>query len=113
MGLTAYIYRSDWNDPKNLFYGLKSVHVFNVDGPFTPEPGEAVALLEKHTPGACRLVPARLEYGQWVAVDGMCAGGTYAAAGDSRFTQAVDTLLGSHFYGAIAVHDRLHWNYEN
>ena len=112
MGLTAYIYRGDWNDANNLFYGLDSLHVYNVDGPFTPQLGDAVALLEQHTPGACRLVPATLEAGEWVAVDGMTAGGTYAATSDSRFSGAMAELLGNNFYGAVAVHDRLHWSYE-
>jgi hypothetical protein len=112
MGLTAYVYRSDWNDPKNVFYGRDTIHVVNIPGPSEPRAGDAVALLEQHTPGACRLVPAILWDGEWVAARGMASGGTYGSTSDSRFSEAVEALLGHHYYGAVAIHDRLHWAFE-
>lgn len=112
MGLHLDIYRGTWNDTANVFYGRESVTVVNIPGPFNPQPGDAVALLEQHTRGACRLVPAELIGGEWVAVKGMAAGGTYAATSDSRFNDTMEQLLGGNFYGAVAVHDRLHWAYE-
>jgi len=33
------------------------------------------------------------------------AGGNYAV-GDSKFDEAVEKLLGTKFYGAVAIHDR-------
>lgn len=112
MGLHLDIYRGTWNDTANVFYGRESVTVVNIPGPFNPQPGDAVALLERHTPGACRLVPATLQAGEWVPMEGMAAGGTYAATSDSRFNDTMRELLGGNFYGAVAVHDRLHWAYE-
>ena len=34
-------------------------------------------------------------------------GGNFAASSDSRFSQACRELLGHHFYGAVAIHDRV------
>lgn len=112
MGLHLEIYRGTWNDALNRFHGRETITVVNIPGPFNPQPGDAVALLEQHTRGACRIVPAELIGGEWVAVDGMAAGGTFAETSDSRFNEAVEALLGHNFYGAVAVHDRLHWAYE-
>lgn len=112
MALQLNIYRDTWNDSANVFYGRERITVANIPGPFEAQPGEAVALLEQHYPGACRLVPAQLISGEWIALEGMTNGGTYAATSDSRFDEAMRELLGGNFYGAVAVHDRLHWSYE-
>jgi hypothetical protein len=112
MPLRLNIYRDTWNDSSNLFYGVETITVINIPGPFDPMPGDTVALLERHTSDACRIVPAILKAGEWVAVAGMTAGGSYAATSDSRFSGAMAELLGNNFYGAVAVHDRLHWNFE-
>ena len=112
MGLHLNIYRDTWNDSANIFYGLDQVLVVNIPGPFEAQPGEALALLEQHYPGACRLVPAQLIGSEWKPLEGMTYGGTYAATTDSRFDEAMRELLGGNFYGAVAVHDRLHWAYE-
>lgn len=113
MALRLNIYRDTWNDSSNMFYGVETITVVNIPGPVKVLDGDAVALLEQHTPGACRLVPATLKAGEWVAVDGMAAGGTFAATSDSRFNETMRELLGGNFYGAVAVHDRLHWAYES
>jgi len=34
-------------------------------------------------------------------------GGNYAATSDSRFSQLCDQLIDGHFYGAVAVFDRV------
>ena len=34
-------------------------------------------------------------------------GGNYAATCDSRFNSAIKELIGHHFYGAVAIHDRV------
>jgi hypothetical protein len=112
MALHLYIYRSDWNDSANIFHGRECITVVNIPGPFEPQPSDAVALLEQHVPGACRLVPAELIGSEWKPLEGMTNGGTYAATSDSRFEEAMRELLGGNFYGAVAVHDRLHWSYE-
>jgi hypothetical protein len=112
MALHLDIYRSDWNDSANIFHGREYITVVNIPGPFEPQPSDAVALLEQHAPGACRLVPAELIGSEWIPLEGMTNGGTYAATSDSRFNETMRELLGSNFYGAVAVHDRLHWSYE-
>jgi len=112
MALHLDIYRSDWNDSANIFHGREYVTVVNIPGPFEPQPSDAVALLEQHAPGACRLVPAELIGSEWKPLEGMTNGGTYAATSDSRFDETMRELLGGNFYGAVAVHDRLHWNFE-
>ena len=112
MALQLTIYRDTWNDSANIFYGRERIIVANIPGPFKPLAGEPVALLEQHYPGACRLVPAQLVGSEWKPLEGMTNGGTYAATSDSRFGEAICELLGGNFYGAIAVHDRLHWTYE-
>ncbi len=57
--------------------------------------------IEKHTNDAVRAVPVtgRKEHHMF--------GGCYIAYSDSRFTQHVEKTLGSRFYGAIALHDRV------
>jgi len=47
-------------------------------------------------------------------IEGLCLtnvegpfGGNFAASSDSRFSQACRELLGHHFYGAVAIHDRV------
>jgi len=37
---------------------------------------------------------------------GWMAGGCYVSTTDSRFTEAVEHILGHRFYGAIPLHDR-------
>jgi len=34
-------------------------------------------------------------------------GGNYASTSDSRFGEAVEKIIGTRFYGAVAVHDRV------
>jgi hypothetical protein len=38
---------------------------------------------------------------------GRMFGGNYAAASDSRFSELCEKLLGTSFYGAVAIHDRV------
>lgn len=112
MALQLNIYRDSWNDSANVFYGRERITVINIPGPFEPQLGEAVALLERHAPDACRLVPAKLIGSEWKPLEGMSFGGTYAATSDSRYEETMRELLGVNFYGAVPIHDRLHWTYE-
>ena len=34
-------------------------------------------------------------------------GGHYGATSDSRFSDAVEEMMGTPFYGALAIHDRV------
>jgi len=76
--------------------------VTNVDGPFNPsEDCPAVKLVEGALPNTVRIVPE--ECGEsWTMF-----GGNYASTSDSRFGEAVEKIIGTRFYGAVAVHDRV------
>lgn len=70
---------------------------------FSAREGEPVLKLEK---GPMNTVRAKLlpEF----APEGKCAmsGGAFVSTTDSRFSEAIEKLLGHGFYGAIALHDR-------
>ena len=34
-------------------------------------------------------------------------GGNYGATSDSRFSEKVEEMMGSSFYGAVPIHDRV------
>lgn len=82
----------------------------NVDGPFDPSDTAGAAMLVKgNVDGIVVIKPAFEEddgsyhvTNQWVMM-----GGNYAATSDSRFSQAVERILGDRFYGAVAIHDRV------
>ncbi len=61
-------------------------------------------MLEMHVRGCLRLVPVGDP--RTSTHIGPMFGGNYAAASDSRFRQACEKLLGTPFYGAVAIHDR-------
>lgn len=69
---------------------------------FEPTPERPAFKLEMHVRGCLRLVPVD-------EPKGMCSGmfgGNYATTSDGRFGAACEKLLGTRFYGAVAVHDR-------
>jgi len=76
--------------------------VVNVDGPFEPsDDAAAVELVEGNLPNTVKIVPVG-EKGKWTLF-----GGNYAASSDSRFSEAIRTLIGGNWSGAVAVHDRV------
>jgi hypothetical protein len=84
-----------------------------VDGALKPLPagsqvfdagGQHPAVALEMTAGTAHLVPVDDE-GQKVA--GWVQSGGNHATGDSRFTEAVEQLIGQHFYGAVSIHDRI------
>lgn len=66
--------------------------------------GQHPAVALEMTAGTAHLVPLDDE-GQKVA-GWVQAGGNYAT-GDSRFTEAVQQMIGHSFYGAVSIHDRI------
>lgn len=115
MGLTADIYRSSrYDSEQNLCYGDSVVLLVNVSGPTEPEDTSAMPclLLPGNVPGSVKVVPAILDAtDEWAAYDDPACkpamfGGTYVS-GDSRFSRAVEALLGHPWYGAVALHDRM------
>lgn len=117
MGLHINVFRSDLGDCTNG--GVSSTHntlcVVNVSGPFEPSGDRPPVMLESHMPGILRIVPAYLHYfkdsvgksPEWrkVPMHSM-AGGNFGHTSDSRFAVACHDLIGHHFYGAVAIHDR-------
>ena len=105
MGLIVNVYKDHsaydctCNGVTNRF---ESLCVINVDGPFEPtEDCPAVTLEHGTIPGIAVLKPVEAE-GKWTMF-----GGNYAATSDSRFSDAIEALIGHRFYGAIPVHDRV------
>ena len=96
MGLIVDIYRSDYRSPINVFDGVKSVTVVNVDGPFEPAPDRPAAWLEQRRSG-----PVLVPYLDGAPMTYVAHGGSYAATSDSRWAQAIHPL-----YGAVPIHDR-------
>lgn len=74
----------------------------DIPGIFEVKPERPAVRLESHYPGIVRLVPVEQPAGR----AGPMFGGAYAASSDARFSEAVERLTGSKFYGAVAVHDR-------
>lgn len=106
MGLYASVYRSDYDCTLNKFYGAKQLFIVNAEGPFTYQDGDFAALIVSNARETVKLVPAYLSEGQWLPNTNGMFGGTYATTSDSRFSDAVERVLGARLYGAIAIHDR-------
>ena len=83
----------------------KGFTVVNADGPFEPCERYPAAELVMAQPiygrKILRLIPLSKK-DKWVMF-----GGNYAASSDSRFTNLCDKLLGSNFFGAVAIFDRV------
>lgn len=84
--------------------------VVNVEGPFEPREDMPAVMLVENAHSTCKIVPAEKVSGMdghWRPIKKWwMMGGNYATTSDSRFSKAVEKLLGHTFYGAVAVHDR-------
>lgn len=114
MGLNIYVYRHPGKDCTNG--GISASHavltVVNIPGPFEPTDERPPVLLVE---GPCRTavivpaVPGPTGAG-WLpggaGMVGPMSGGNYANTDDGRFVDAVERIVGHHFYGAVPVHDR-------
>jgi hypothetical protein len=107
MGMTIRIFRSDLGDGTNggVSSYSRTLCVTNCEGPFEPSEGSpAVKLVMAEPIGGrkiLRLIPECAEG------KGTMFGGNYGSTSDSRFSQLCEKLLGSAFYGAVAIHDRV------
>ena len=110
MGLHVYFYRSDdlngcSNNGVSERPEIKGLTITNIEAPFEPskEYPAAKLIVEKHFKyPTVRVVPQELlDAGAWSMM-----GGSYVAACDSRFNEAIEQLTGHTFYGAVALHDR-------
>ena len=107
MGLLVNVYKSGKYDCTNGGVSSRDIRglcLTNVEGPFEPCDDYPAAKLVKQTFGfgsSVKVIPEEAEGKQPMM------GGNYAATSDSRFSRAVEALLGNHFYGAVPIHDRV------
>ena len=106
MGLHVYIYKcGQFSDCTNGGVSsqkdIKGFCLTNVDGPFKPNAEWPAAKLKKGPFNSVHIKPA------WNEDQHTMDGGNYAATCDSRFNSAIKELIGHHFYGAVAIHDRV------
>ena len=107
MGIHVLNYISELGDCTNggESASAKGFTVTNCEGPFEPcENYPAAELVVAEPIGGrkiLRLIPESKK-GKWTMF-----GGNYATTSDSRFSELCEELLGTNFYGAVAVHDRV------
>ena len=107
MGMTVYVYRNDLGDctAGGISATAKQLCLTNVEGPFEPSEDSPAAVLVMAEPiggqKILRIEPADAD-GKWTMF-----GGNYAGCSDSRFSEKCRELLGSSWYGAVAIHDRI------
>lgn len=115
MGLIAYLHRrqNDPGHPNSRFWKADEVCVVNISGPSEPRENLPAAMLDVNALGNPILLEVERSHatGYWVPRrQPECVGpmfdGTYVATSDSRFGDAVRSLAGHPFYGAVPVHDR-------
>ena len=104
MGLNAYIYKHNGEDYSNggISSRFDQVCLVNVSGPFEPDAEHpACVLLLGNVDGTAKVVA--LEDTHQHVMNGGC----FVSTSDSRFSEAVENLIGLRFYGAVALHDRV------
>ena len=106
MGIHVNIYKSgdyDCTIGGESSYA-KGFTVTNCEGPFEPCENYPAAKIVKQKFGfgcSLKLVPESKK-DKWTMF-----GGNFASTSDSRFSELCEELLGTNFYGAVAVHDRV------
>lgn len=84
--------------------GVHKLTIINAEGPAQPTADAPAAVIALTPFGNAKIVPADDPKGT-----GVMFGGNYAAASDSRFSEAIEKLTGQDFYGAVPIHDRKEW----
>ena len=107
MGLHIYIYKDNMGDCTNNGISSKNIEgltITNIDGPFEPckRYPEAELVLQSFFHGKSVKIVAKQDKDKLTMF-----GGNYGATSDSRFSKAIETMLGHNFYGAIPIHDRI------
>ena len=105
MGLTVEIYKCDrsgdcTNGGLSGYPYFEGITLTNVEGPFEPNDRYPAATLEV---GPFNSVYIKFDRDKERHT---MHGGNFAASCDSRFNSAIKKLIGHHFYGAVAIHDR-------
>ena len=109
MGLHIEVYKNGKWDCTNggvTSKDIKGLCITNCSGPFSPseEYPEALLVPQKNMGRiTVKIVPvSEIEKGSWTMF-----GGHYGATSDSRFSEKVEEFMGSAFYGAVPIHDRV------
>lgn len=112
----AEILKPDYGDSSNggISSEFTEVYVLIGDGGLGEAPGLIDKPLVRITKGPLGTVRAEradiagnvVTYGGSEKTVGPMFGGCYIATSDSRFSREVERVLGSPFYGAVALHDR-------
>ena len=109
MGLHINVYKSNLGDCTNGGVSASNIEglcISNVSGPFSPDDRYPEAkLVARNVMGRTivNIVPVKeIENGSWTMF-----GGNYGATSDSRFSDKVEELMGTPFYGAVPIHDRV------
>jgi len=84
----------------------KGFCVVNAEGPFEPCEDYPSATLVMAEPIGGRKILRMIPTSK-LGNNMTMFGGNYAGCSDSRFSRLCDQLLGSTFYGAVAIHDRV------
>ena len=104
----VYIYKDKLGDCTNGGISSKNIEglcITNINNsPYKPCKDYPAAKLVLQTFGhgsSVKIVPEEIN-------EDVCMfGGNFAHTSDSRFTEAVEELLGQNFYGAVPIHDRV------
>lgn len=104
MGLLVDIFSCpSYGHPAGRFLDLKGLCLTNVSGPFEPDARyPAAKLVPGHLKGTVRVV---MDPEKRPGLCGPMFGGSYVACSDSRFSEAVERMLGHRFNGAVPLHD--------
>ena len=102
--MIASVFRDDDRDFSNggVSSRTRRVCITNVEGPFEPSAEYPAVRLERNVFNSVRVVPESIPDGRPVMF-----GGCFVHTSDSRFSRAVELILGQRFYGAVALHDRV------
>ena len=105
-GIIASVYHSDYRGG-GVSDHLKEITIVGpgIGAIFEPKPDRPAFELVQHVHGCVSLRPVD-EPVDAHAMIGPMFGGNFAHTSDSRVSSIVAHLLGHHFYGAIAIHDR-------
>jgi hypothetical protein len=116
MGLSVSIYKDGGKSFSNggVSTFMDEGVIVNIDGPSSDPDNvhRAALMLVPGAYGTARVVPAvPTPDGGWTEERrlrsvGPMMGGCYVATSDSRFTEAVEKITGTKFYGAVPLHDR-------
>jgi len=109
MGLHIYIYKDNTigdctNNGASARKGVEGFCITNISAPFSPSakyPPAEIVMQEHFGRKTVKIVPTE------IGDNHSMFGGNYGATSDSRFSNAIENMIGGSFYGAVPIHDRV------